>query len=63
MDELKNQLARVEIAGELLEKAPVHKTKKAAALVGKETLKLLKLSVDVISQQNKEIEQLKERIQ
>ena len=60
MDGLRNQLARVEIAGELLKKAPMHKTKKAAQLLGDETMGLLGQLVEIVNQQAAEIKQLKE---
>lgn len=62
MTELNNQLARVSIAGQLLEKAPMMKTKQAAQSVGNETLKLLEQLVATVNQQAEDIKQLKERV-
>ena len=57
---LSQQLTRVEIAGELLEKAPMHKTKKAAQFLGKETMVLLGQVVEVVNQQSIDITKIQE---
>lgn len=60
MNELENQLTRVDIASQLLAKAPMMKTKQAAQSLGDETKKLLTEMVSVINQQGEEIRKLKE---
>lgn len=55
---LSQQLNRVEIAGELLEKAPMHKTKKAAMSLGNETKALLAMLVGVVEQHSLELKQI-----
>ena len=62
MNELNNQLSRVQIAGQLLAKAPMIKTKQAAQSVGDETLKLFEQLVSMVNQQAEEVKQLKERL-
>lgn len=62
MLKLKKQLSRVQIAGDLLQKAPMIKTKQAAHSLGDETLSLLGQLVDIAQQQAIEIEELKERL-
>jgi len=62
MNELNSQLNRVQIAGQLLAKAPMIKTKQAAQSVGDETLKLFEQLVEIVNQQTEEINELKERL-
>ncbi len=59
MVNLENQMQRVQIASELLEKAPIHKTKKAAKILGDETLLLLSGVIGEIEQLKVEIIKLK----
>ena len=59
MKKLKNQLIRVQLAGEQLKSASIVKTKKAAEILGNETLVLIEQVIDVLELQNKEIEALK----
>lgn len=59
---LKEQLIKVEIAGDLLEQAPMMKTKQAAQMLGKQTLNLLTQLVEKVNEQEQEIADLKERL-
>ena len=59
---LKKQLSRVKMAGDLLQRAPMIKTKQAAQSLGDETLALLTQTVEIIETQQTEIEELKERL-
>ena len=56
---LEQQLQRIQIAAELLERASITKTKKAAKSLGDETLILLGGLVVKINQLEKEIGELK----
>lgn len=62
MTVLDKQLIRVKAAGDVLEKAPMMKTKQAAQMLGDETLILLGLLVEVVNQQQAVIKQLEERL-
>ena len=59
---LNKQLIRIKAAGDVLEKAPMLKTKLAAQMLGNETLILLGQLVDTVNQQSDEIKQLKEQL-
>jgi len=59
---LNKQLIRIKAAGDVLEKAPMMKTKQAAQMLGNETLTLLGQLVDTVNQQSDEIKQLKEQL-
>lgn len=59
---LNKQLIRIKAAGDVLEKAPMMKTKLAAQMLGNETLTLLGQLVDIVNQQSDEIKQLKEQL-
>jgi hypothetical protein len=57
--DLKQQLQRIQIAAELLERASITKTKKAAKSLGDETLILLSGIAVEIDRLNREISELK----
>jgi hypothetical protein len=59
---IKEQLLRVEIAGENLENAPIHKTKKAAKALGDETKKLFTLFANELAELKQQILAIKKEL-
>lgn len=62
MTEISAQLDKVELLAEVVKKAPIHKTKKAAVVLGEESLKLSRLLVDDNQALRQEFKDLTKRL-